>query len=189
MAYKNPLPASLVASLAQRAAPFRAPQFDKPLQEKFWKHVYNELPGTGTQTDRLQVITGTDATPLAVQISGTITEKTPQKDGDLHLGFKPDAKDSAIPTNQEATQANSKVPSLEAEIIYAGRVTQPDAQKAQIGYKNPILISQLKPGTRVKIAGPLIFDRAHGRVGTGDNVGYGLEIHPICALTVLAAVA
>ena len=178
MPYKKPLPAPVVASLMQRLAPYRAPQYDHTLQSKFWPHVYNELPGTGTNTDRLQVITGTDSAPVAVQITGTITQKTPQKDGDLHLAFTPD--DAAFPTNQ----ASGEQP-LEAEIIYAGRVTQPDAAKAQIGYKNPILIAQLKKGTRVQIAGPVIFDRAHGSLSTGNNVGYGLEIHPIAALTVL----
>jgi len=180
MAYKKPLPASVVAALAQRATPFLAPKYDKALQQKFWPHVYNELPGTGTNTDRLQVITGTDSLPVAVQISGTITEKTPQKDGDLHLAFTPD--DAAFPINKSPGEQP-----LEAEIIYAGRVTQTDAEKAQIGYKNPILITQLKKGTRIQIAGPLIFDRAHGVLSTGNNVGYGLEIHPIAALTVLPA--
>jgi hypothetical protein len=187
MPYRNPLPASVVASLASRAAPFRAPQYDQTLQQKFWPHVYNELPGTGTNIDRLQVITGTDAAPLAVELSGTITGSAPQKDGDLHLAFRPDPQSAAFPTNEDAAQPNSTEPPLEAEIIYAGPVTQPDAQKAKIGYTNPILISQLGRGSRVKIAGPLIFDRAHGRLGTGNKVGYGLEIHPICALTVLAA--
>lgn len=187
MPYENPLPNPVVASLANRAVAFRAPQYDQTLQQKFWPHVYNELPNTGTNVGRLQVITGNDAAPLAVELIGTITGSAPQADGDLHLAFRPDPQESAFPTNQNAAQPNSPEPPLEAEIIYAGRVTQADAQKAKIGFTNPIAASQLGRGTRVKIAGPLIYDRAHGKPGAGNNVGYGLEIHPICSLTVLGA--
>src|SRR5260370_33356859 len=178
MPYRNPLPAPIVASLASRAAPRRAPQYDQTLQQKFWPHVYNELPGTGTNVDRLQVITGTDAAPLAVELSGTITGRAPQHDGDLPLAFRPDPQSAAFPTNEDAAQPNSTEPPLEAEIIYAGPVTQADAQKTKIGYKNPILTTQPGRGTRVKIAGPLICHRAHGRLGHGGRVGIGPDSCP-----------
>lgn len=177
-AYKPPLVGSATNKLAQQVAPFRAPQYDQSLQNEFG-HVYNELPGTGPNTNRLQVITGTNQTPFAVQITGTLT-KTPnaEKDGDLHISFQPD--DPRFPTNQ-----NPAEPPLEIEIIYAGPVTQPDAQGAEAGYKNPFDTSQLVAGTRIQAAGPLIYDRAHGVVDASGNVMYGLEIHPLVGLTVL----
>ncbi len=64
-------------------------------------------------------------------------------------------------------------------------MTQADAQRAKQGYTNPFDISQLTPGTRIQAAGPLIFDRAHGRVDASGNVQYGLEIHPLAGITVL----
>ena len=88
MAYKKELPASMVKSLAQRAAPFLAPEYNATLRDKFWKHVYNELPGTGTQQGRLQVVTGTDDKPVAVQISGTIDGKKAEDDGDPDISMK-----------------------------------------------------------------------------------------------------
>lgn len=179
--YGPPLVASLVASLEQRAAPYRAPQYDQTLQDEFWKHVYNELPGTGPQTDRLQVITGTIQAPLAVQITGTIRATKLEPDGDLHIYFQPD--DSNFPANQGAGESP-----LDIEIIYAGPVSQADARQAEIGFTNPFDISQLGPGTRIQAAGPLIFDRAHGKAAPdGKSVKIGLEIHPLVGMTVLSA--
>jgi hypothetical protein len=179
-AYGPPLPASVVAALEQRAVAYRAPEFDQTLQAKFWPHVYNELPGTGTQTGRLQVISGTLQKPLAVQITGTISGTKLEPDGDLHISFQPD--DPAFPTNHSATEAP-----LEIEVVYAGPVTQADAQAAHSGYTNPFDITQLTPGTRIQAAGPLIFDRAHGRVTASGQVQYGMEIHPLAGMTVLAS--
>jgi len=179
--YGPPLVASVAANLEQRVAAYRAPQYDQTLQAEFWPHVYNELPGTGTNVDRLQVITGTNQAPVAVQITGTITQTKAEKDGDLHISFQPD--DPNFPTNHDG-----KEPPLELEIIYAGPVTQPDAQKAHQGYTNPFDISQLASGTRIQAAGPLIFDRAHGKVDAAGNVQYGLEIHPLAGMTVLTGI-
>jgi hypothetical protein len=178
--YKPPLPASIVASLDQRAAPYRAPRYDQILQDEFWKHVYNELPGTGPNTDRLQVITGTNQAPLAVQIAGTISATELEPDGDLHISFQPD--DANFPTNQGAGEAP-----LEIEIIYAGPVTQPDAKGAKGNFQNPFDVSQLGPGTRMQAAGPLIFDRGHGQpAADGKNVESGLEIHPLVGMSILS---
>ena len=177
--YGPPLVGSVAANLEQRVAPYRAPQYDQTLQDEFWLHVYNELPGTGPNVDRLQVITGTNQAPVAVQITGTITQTKPEKDGDLHISFQPD--DPNFPTNQDG-----KEPPLELEIIYAGPVTQADARQAQKGYTNPFDISQLASGTRIHAAGPLIFDRSHGKVDAAGNVQYGLEIHPLAGMTVLS---
>ena len=178
-AYKPPLVGSVVANLAQHVASFRAPHYDQDLQGKFWPHVYNELPGTGPNEDRLQVITGTNQAPVAVQITGTLTKTpNPEADGDFHISFKPD--DPRFPTNQ-----NSAEPPLEIEIIYAKQVTQQDAQRAERGYKNPFDTSQLVAGTRIQAAGPLIYDRGHGVVDASGNVMYGLEIHPLVGMTVL----
>lgn len=177
-AYKPPLVGSVTNKLAQQVAPFRAPQYDQSLQNEFG-HVYNELPGTGPNTNRLQVITGTNQTPFAVQITGTLTKApNPEKDGDLHISFQPD--DPRFPTNK-----NPAEPPLEIEIIYAGPVTQPDAEQAEQGYTNPFDTSQLVAGTRIQAAGPLIYDRAHGVVDASGNVMYGLEIHPLVGFTVL----
>ena len=176
--YGTPLPASVVANLAQRVAPFRASQYDQTLQQEFWPHVYNELPGTGPNTDRLQVITGTNRSPEAVQLTGTITQTKLEPDGDLHMSFQPD--DPAFPTNRGSGESP-----LELEIIYAGPVTQPDAKQAEAGYTNPFDISQLAPGARILAAGPLVFDRAHGKSDARGNVQSGLELHPIAGLTIL----
>jgi len=176
--YGAPLPAPVVSTLAQQVARYRAPQYDQTLQQEFWPHVYNELPGTGTNTDRLQVITGTNRTPEAVQITGTITQTKLEPDGDLHISFQPD--DPGFPINQGPGEAP-----LEIEIIYAGPVTQADAKKAQAGYTNPFDISQLSAGARIQAAGPLIFDRAHGKADAGGKVQTGLEIHPLAGMTVL----
>jgi hypothetical protein len=182
LGYRPPLPASIVASLDRRVAPFRAPQYDQTLQDEFWKHVYNELPGTGPSTNRLQVITGTNQAPVAVQITGTITETKHEPDGDLHISFQPD--DPNFPTNQGAGAGEAP---LEVEIIYAGPVTQPDAKVAKGSYKNPFDISHLGSGTRIQAAGPLIFDRAHGKPASdGKNVEIGLEIHPLVGMTMLS---
>ena len=178
--YGPPLAASLVASLDQRVASYRAPQYDQTLQDEFWKHVYNELPGSGPYTDRLQVITGTNQAPVALQITGTINATEPEPDGDLHIHFQPD--DPNFPTNQGAGESP-----LEIEIIYAGHVTQADAKQAQAGFKNPFDISQLGPGTRIQAAGPFIFDRAHGKPAPdGKNANSGLEIHPLVGMTILS---
>jgi hypothetical protein len=180
-AYGPPLVGSVIANLAQRVASFRAPHYDQTLQGEFWAHVYNELPGSGTNQDRLQVITGTNPAPLAVQITGTITQSPkPEADGDLHLSFQPD--DQNFPTNQDSAE-----PPLEIEIIYAGPVTQSDAKQAETGYTNPFDVSQLASGTRIQVAGPLLYDRAHGRVAAAGNVLYGLEIHPVVGMTLLNA--
>ena len=178
-AYKPPLVGSTVANLVQLAASFRAPHYDQTLQGQFWPHVYNELPGTGPNTDRLQVITGTDSTPLAVQITGTIKKITPEKDGDFHIYFQPD--DPNFPSNHDPAE-----PPIEIEIIYAGPVTQQDAKKAETGFSNPFDVSQLAAGTRIQAAGPLIYDRGHGVVDSAGNVMYGLEIHPLVGMTVLS---
>jgi hypothetical protein len=177
--YGPPLVGSVAANLDQRVAQYRAPQYDLSLQDEFWPHVYNELPGTGPRVDRLQVITGTNQAPLAVQITGTITQTKAEKDGDLHISFQPD--DPNFPTNQDGKEAP-----LELEIIYAGPVTQADAKQAHTGYTNPFDIKPLVPGTRIQAAGPLIFDRAHGKVDAAGNVQYGLEIHPLAGITVLS---
>jgi hypothetical protein len=180
--YGPPLPNSAVLALEQRVAPYRAPQYDRTLQQTFWKHVYNELPGTGPNTNRLQVITGTIQAPQAVQITGTIASTKCEPDGDLHIAFRPD--DPRFPTNRSAVD-----PPLELEIIYACPVTQADAKQAQRGYTNPFNISQLKPGARIQVAGPLIFDRAHAQVDAAGNVQHGLEIHPLAGMTVLTGAA
>lgn len=177
--YRPNLPSSVVAHLEQEAVPFRAPQYDQSLQQEFWRHVYNEVPGSGTHTDRLQVITGTNQAPLAVQITGTILATAHQRDGDLHITFQPD--NSNFPVNESSAEAP-----LELEIIYAGAISQPDAEQAAQGYTNPFNTRPLHAGVRIQAAGPLIFDRAHGRpAADGMNVEYGLEIHPLVALTVL----
>jgi hypothetical protein len=178
-AYGPPLLTTVLANLDQKVAQFRAPHYDQTLQEEFWPHVYNELPGTGPHVDRLQVITGTNQAPVALQITGTITQTKAEKDGDLHISFQPD--DSNFPTNQDG-----KEPPLELEIIYAGPVTQPDAKQAEKGYTNPFDIKALVPGTRIQAAGPLIFDRAHGKVDAAGNVQFGLEIHPLAGIIVLS---
>lgn len=178
--YGPPLVASIVASLDQRVASYRAPQYDQTLQDEFWKHVYNELPGTGPNTDRLQVITGTNQAPVALQITGTITQTKLEPDGDLHISFQPD--DPNFPTNQGTGESP-----LEIEIIYAGPVKQADAKQAATGYTNPFDISQLGAGSRIQAAGPLIFDRAHGKPAPGGkDVEIGLEIHPLVGMTVLS---
>jgi len=178
--YGPPLVASLVASLEQRVAPYRTPHHDQTLQEEFWPHVYNELPGTGPHTDRLQVITGTNRSPLAVQITGTITQTRQEPDGDLQISFQPD--DANFPTNQGAGE-----PPLELEIIYASPVTQSGAKQAETGYTNPFDISQLAPGTRIQATGPLVFNRAYGKPASdGKNVETGLQIHPLGGMTVLS---
>jgi len=174
MGYGPQLPDTIVKSLESKAKAFLAPKFDKILQKTFWRHVYNENKG------RLQVITGTPGNPpvpSALQITGVIKQVTHEADGDLHLAFVPDPAFSKFPINH-----NSGEPPLEAEIIYAGKVTQKDAVAAGKGFKNPFLAAALKPGTRIQIAGPLIYDRAHGKVASGNNIGYGLEIHPVVAL-------
>jgi hypothetical protein len=176
--YGPPLPGRVATALEQRVVSYRAPQYDHALQRVFWPHVYNELPGSGTNQGRLQVITGTLQAPEAVQITGTIKETKLEPDGDLHIALQPD--DPRFPTNQSSAE-----PPLELEIIYAGPVTQRDARQAEAGYTNPFDISRLTPGTRIQAAGPLIFDRAHGRVDGSGNVQYGLEIHPLAGITVL----
>jgi len=180
--YGPPLSNSIALSLEGKAAPYRAPQYDRTLQQAFWKHVYNELPGTGPNTDRLQVITGTLQAPQAVQITGTISAAKCEPDGDLHLAFQPD--DRHFPTNQSTAE-----PPVELEIIYSCPVTQADAKQAQRGYTNPFDVSHLKPGARIQVAGPLIFDRSHGRIDAAGNVQYGLEIHPVVGMTLLTASA
>lgn len=179
--YGPPLVTSVAASLEQRVASYRAPQYDQTLQQDFWPHVYNELPGTGTRTDRLQVITGTNRAPVAVQIAGTIKSTKCERDGDLHIAFQPD--DPSFPANQDPQE-----PPLELEIIYACLpVRQVDAQQAELNYTNPFDTSQLGPGTRILAAGPLIFDTAHGRPASdGTNVDFGLEIHPLAGMTLLS---
>ncbi len=102
-----------------------------------------------------------------------------ERDGDLHISFQPD--DPQFPTNHASPE-----PPLEIEIIYAGPVSQNDARKAGQGYHNPFDIAPLKPGTRVQVAGPLIFDTAHGRVNANGDVEYGLEIHPAVSVTLLS---
>lgn len=180
LAYGPPLTSTLAASLAQRVQSYRAPQFDQSLQQEFWPHVYNELPGTGPNTDRLQAITGTNLTPLAVEVTGTIIRTRLEPDGDLHVDFRPD--DTNFPTNQGA----GEVP-IEVEIIYAGPVTQVDAKQAEKGFTNPFDITPLVPGTRILVAGPLIFDRAHGQpTPDGRNVKSGLEIHPVAGITLVS---
>jgi hypothetical protein len=127
----------------------------------------------------LQVITGTNQTPVAVQITGTVTSTKLEPDGDLHISFQPD--DPAFPTNQGPGESP-----LELEIIYAGPVTQADARQAEQGYTNPFDISQLKAGVRIQAVGPFIFDRAHGTADSSGQVQSGLEIHPITGLSLLS---
>jgi hypothetical protein len=175
--YKPPLDPAVVTRYEQAVASFRAPQFDQSLRQQFWPHVYNELPNTGTNTDRLQVITGTVQAPQAVQISGTVKKITGEKDGDVHIYFQPD--DPHFPTNTDSAE-----PPLEVEIIYVTNPTQQDAKEADVGYKNPFTqTASITPGTRIQVSGPMIYDRAHGRVDATGNVQYGLEIHPVVGLT------
>lgn len=177
--YGSPLLSALSLKLARQVQAYRAPQYDQSLQTRFWPHIYNELPGTGPNMDRLQVITGTNQIPFAVQITGTIGRTELEPDGDLHIYFQPD--DPNFPTNQGAGESP-----LELEIAYAGPVTQQDAKQAARGYSNPFDISTLTAGARIRVAGPLIFDRAHGRpTPDGSAVAAGLEIHPVIGLTVL----
>jgi hypothetical protein len=176
--YGPQLVSALAKSLEQQVAPFRAPQFDETLLTEFWRHVYNETPNSGNNTNRLQVITGTNITPLAIQISGTVTNTKSEADGDLHITFQPD--DPAFPHNHDPAETP-----LVIEIIYNTQATQPDAVQAETGYTSPFH-AQLVPGTRIQAAGPLIYDRAHGRPSSdGQNVDYGLEIHPLVGLVML----
>ena len=177
--YRPPLAPAVVTRYEQAAASFRAPQFDQSLRQQFWPHVYNELPNTGTNTNRLQVITGTIQAPQAVQLSGTVAKITGEMDGDVHIYFQPD--DPNFPTNTDSAE-----PPLEVEIIYVTRPTQKDAKPADVGYTNPFKgTASITPGTRIQVSGPLIYDRAHGRVDTTGNVQYGLEIHPVAGLTLM----
>jgi hypothetical protein len=170
---------SFVSNLQHQADTFRAPEFDQTLQTDFWQHVYNETPGSGNNTDRLQVITGTNQTPLCVQVVGTVSQTKAEPDGDLHIYFQPD--DPSFPANQGAGLAP-----LEVEIIYAGPVTQADAQAASANFQNPFDISLLTSGTRVQASGPLIYDRAHGKLSAdGTGVDLGIEIHPLVGMTIL----
>ncbi len=180
LGYGPRLPSSLAASLDARVTSYRAPQYDQALQQEFWPHVYNELPGTGPNTDRLEVITGTNQVPLAVQLTGTVKKTQLEPDGDLHIYFQPD--DPNFPVNQAAGEAP-----LELEIMYAGPVSQQDATEAEKNYQNPFDISQLGAGTRILAAGPLIFDRAHGKPAPdGNSIDIGLEIHPLAGMTILS---
>ena len=178
--YGPPLDTSVVARVEQQVAPYRAAQYDQVLRDEFWPHVYNELPGTGTKSNRLQVISGTIQSPEAVQVTGTIITTKLEPDGDLHIAFQPD--DPKFPANHDSVE-----PPLEIEIIYAGPVTQADAQQATQGYANPFDITPLKSGTRIQVAGPLIFDTAHGRVDPSGNIQYGVEIHPAVAVNVITS--
>ena len=179
LAYGPPLVSSFVSNLQHQADTFRAPEFDQTLQTDFWQHVYNETPGSGNNTDRLQVITGTNQTPLCVQVVGTVSQTKAEPDGDLHIYFQPD--DPSFPANQGAGLAP-----LEVEIIYAGPVTQADAQAASANFQNPFDISLLTSGTRVQASGPLIYDRAHGKLSAdGTSVDLGIEIHPLVGMTIL----
>ena len=177
--YKPQLDPAVVTRYEQAAASFRAPEFDQSLRQQFWPHVYNELPNTGNNTNRLQVITGTIQTPQAVQVSGTVAKITPEGDGDVHIYFHPD--DPNFPANTDSAE-----PPLEVEIIYVKHATQPDAKPAEAGYTNPFAdASSITPGTRIQVSGPLIYDRAHGRVDANGNVQYGLEIHPVAGLSLM----
>jgi hypothetical protein len=182
--YGPPLVSALAKSLEQQVEPFRASQFDETLRTVFWRHVYNELPNTGKLTNRLQVITGTIPMPLAVQITGTVQSTKQEDDGDMHIRFQPD--DPAFPHNHDPQETP-----LEIEIIYAyapkPSVPPSSAQQAEGGFTDPFDPSQLGFGTRIQAAGPLIYDRAHGRPSSdGQNVDYGLEIHPLVGLTILS---
>ena len=181
LAYGPPLVSSFISNLQHQANPFRAPEFDQTLQTEFWQHVYNETPGSGNNTDRLQVITGTNQTPLCVQITGTVSQTRAEPDGDLHIYFQPD--DPNFPANQGAG-----LPPLEVEIIYAGPVSQADAQAASANFQNPFDLSQLSGGTRLQASGPLIYDRAHGKLSSdGTGVALGIEIHPLVGMTILSS--
>lgn len=177
--YGPPLTSSFVANLQNQANPFLAPEFDQTLRSDFWPHVYNETPGSGNNTNRLQVITGTNQVPSCVQVTGTVSRTKAEPDGDVHIYFQPD--DPAFPANQGAGLAP-----LEIEVIYAGPVSQVDAQAASANFQNPFDTSQLTSGTRTQIAGPLIYDRAHGKLtADGTGVDLGIEIHPVVGMTIL----
>ena len=180
LAYGPPLTSSFVSNLLNQADPFLAPEFDQTLRTDFWQHVYNETPGSGNNTDRLQVITGTNRVPSCVQVTGTVSRTKPEADGDIHIYFQPDAP--TFPANQGAGLAP-----LEVEIIYAGPITQADAQAASANFQNPFDTSQLTSGTRMQIAGPLIYDRAHGKLtADGTGVDLGIEIHPVVGMSILS---
>ena len=180
LAYGPPLTSSFVSNLQNQANSFLAPEFDQTLRTDFWQHVYNETPGSGNNTDRLQVITGTNQVPSCVQATGTISQTKAEPDGDLHIYFQPD--DPTFPANQGAGLAP-----LEVEIIYAGPITQADAQAASANFQNPFDTSQLASGTRMQVAGPLIYDRAHGKLtADGTGVDLGIEIHPVVGMTILS---
>jgi hypothetical protein len=95
------------------------------------------------------------------------------------MTFQPDSVN--FPINHDSAEAP-----FEVEVIYAGPIHQPDAEQAAQGYANPFDTKPLGTGVRIQVAGPLIFDRAHGRpTPDGRNVGYGLELHPVVGLTLL----
>jgi hypothetical protein len=181
--YGPQLVTALAASLEQRVEAYRAPHFDQSLQTVFWPHVYDETPGSGPHSNRLQVITGTNQAPVAIQISGTVNDVRQEDDGDLHIIFQPD--DPAFPQNQDPAEHSPLV----IEVIYDHRPNAKgqNAIPAEAGYTNPFDDSQLGPGARLLAAGPLIYDLAHGRPSSdGQNVDYGLEIHPLVGMSILS---
>ncbi|MHB2017153.1 MAG: hypothetical protein ACYCW6_09435 [Candidatus Xenobia bacterium] len=134
------------------AAPFAGPDSYQSELSDLSQHIYHPY--------RLQTINPD------IQVSGTVDRVKAEPDGDLHVDLRLDPQYQGL-TNAKNDQYQHG--DLVTEVVYAGPVSQSDAQDAGQGFQNPVDTSALVKGAHVSMVGSYAFDRAHG----------WMELHPV----------
>ena len=113
--------------------------------------------------NRLVVIDST------VTVTGVVYYKKKEKDGDLHINIRVGSQYSKMLNARNIAKQKG---CLVAEIVCAGKITQPDAQQACDNYDNTIPLP--KVGDEITVTGPFVNDGDHG----------WNEIHPVISLRI-----
>lgn len=124
---------------------------------ELWNHVYLKT--------RLHIVQG------CIAVTGTIRDIKRESDGDKHIQLKVDPEFSNLLNERNKTAQGD---TLVVESICQGPVTQEDAEAACRDFHSGIEVP--KAGTRVKVVGSYVLDRAQG----------WMEVHPVSKIEVLS---
>ncbi len=143
-----------VLLLSAISSSLRTPAFIAPsCDQSLWNHVYNPK--------RLEIV------KQCLTVSGTVTESTPDPDGDQHFLVKLDPGQDQLLKKKNRTKKNG---TLVAEIVCANHTKQKKAKAACAGYTNHIALPAV--GAHLKVTGSYVIDTHNGWA----------EIHPVSQL-------
>jgi hypothetical protein len=137
----------LLTTISSGARPPRSAAAD--CDASLWNHVYSPK--------RLQIVN------QCITVTGTVTESTPDEDGDQHFLLKLDRGQGQLLKKRNVTKKNG---ALVIEIVCANRAKLKKAKAACAGYTNRVPLPTV--GSHVKVTGSYVIDTHNGWA----------EIHP-----------